>query len=226
MLLWRNSVAAAVAFYRSARYVRRLGIQPFEIRRYLGKAISLSLCYSEIIPDGGFRASVGAGTAAFLCCAYDVVTDWRAFDCSSFRCFDDVLHEVVSEQATRALALDLYDRERNRALDEDGLERGPIALRFILALANANPTQESNEFEVIRLGRLLQIVDDVLDYEDDIAHGDLNCLTSPNRARYLRELISDFEPTEVRRAFGGRSSILAGVIEKARLKAARLAPTG
>ena len=51
----------------------------------------------------------------------------------------------------------------------DGLERGAIALRFILKTMGCEAQREVAWGDLDELGELLQIVDDVLDYEDDVA---------------------------------------------------------
>jgi len=75
------------------------------------------------------------------------------------------------------------------------------------------------------IGRLCQIVDDVLDYEQDIACGDTNCLTSIRRNLYLKQLISKFGSDETQRLFGNVRSALVIAIERARIKAGDLLST-
>jgi hypothetical protein len=67
----------------------------------------------------------------------------------------------------------------------------------------------------------LQIVDDVFDYEDDVAAGEQNCLTTPNRTAYLTLLLEDLNRENSRRLFGPRS-VLVSAIAQARKKARNL----
>jgi hypothetical protein len=190
------------------------------LSRYVRKGVGLSLCYDELAQPKTVAAAARVGTAGFLCCAYDVVTDWRSFEPEARRVFGEILEELVSSQMAKSLAVNLYDIEKSGLLGEDGLERGPIALRFVLAVTS-NGATGLPAYEIDQLGRLLQIVDDVLDYEDDVVRGEVNCLTSANRAMYLRDLIGELHPAEVRRLFGRRCVVLAIVIDRARRKAMR-----
>lgn len=63
-------------------------------------------------------------------------------------------------------------------------------------------------------GKELQIVDDVLDYEQDIEASDTNCLASPRAQEYLDRLIS----SDMRHSFP-QHTLLRQTIERARLKA-------
>lgn len=72
--------------------------------------------------------------------------------------------------------------------------------------------------DVDQLGIHLQIVDDVLDYRDDVVAGDQNCLTADKRDEYLTSLVQTFDETQIKSLFpyGG---ILTYAISKARQQA-------
>jgi hypothetical protein len=72
------------------------------------------------------------------------------------------------------------------------------------------------------LGELLQIVDDVFDYEDDAAAAEQNCLTTAKRNIYLRRLIEGLSRQNTRRLFGHLPSVLVLAIGHARKKARAL----
>jgi geranylgeranyl pyrophosphate synthase len=100
----------------------------------------------------------------------------------------------------------LYDKELLNELEEDGLDRGYIALRFTLRLMGCEKAREGLWPNVDEIGRLFQIVDDVLDYEQDVASGEMNCLNSIRRDEYLRQLIEKFAPSETRNREGSEKS--------------------
>ena len=215
-------VASTSAIIRSVEYGRVLGIKGKEWNRYLKKSISFGLCYAGFGIPGRMQEAWAAGEAAFLCCAYDVVTDWRHFDPEARSIYERILHTRVPQSELQVLVMELYEKECLSLLTEDGLERGSIALRFTLKMMGAEKAREIEWGNIDELGRLLQIVDDVLDYEEDIISGDQNCLASIRRNVYLRELLAKLNPRESRKLFGDRRSVLVAVIEQAGKKAEQL----
>jgi hypothetical protein len=218
-MLITHFTAALCAFLRSVQYARKLEIRRGEWKRYLKKSFSLGLCYAGFATDSKVKEGWMAGEAAFLCCAYDVVTDWRGFDSKSREAFEDILYKRAPAPELQSLAIGLYEKELSNKLEDDGLDRGSIALRFTLKMMGCEKTRESMWGDVDEVGRLLQIVDDVLDYEEDVACGDTNCLTSAKRNMYLRQLLQNMNGVEVRKLFGDVDSILVKVIKRAEQKA-------
>lgn len=213
-------VAALSAFVRSVQYGGVLRISQAERVRYTKKSIRLALCYAGFGTPWNLMEAWKAGEAAFLSCAYDVVTDWRHFDKKARSAFESILTDL-SQLELRELALTLYDKDSNNHLSGDGLERGAIALRFILKTMGCEKQREATWGDLTDLGELLQIVDDVFDYEDDVTAGEQNCLTTVNRDIYLMRLLEGFYPENTRRLFG-RASVLALAIAYARKKGRRL----
>ncbi|MEK6279027.1 MAG: hypothetical protein AABN95_01610 [Acidobacteriota bacterium] len=185
--------------------------------RYIKKSIRLALCYAGFGTPWNFKEAWRAGKAAFLSCAYDVVTDWRHYDKEARTAFESILADS-SHVELQELAMTLYDKDSNNRLSEDGLERGAVALEFILKTMGCEKQRAATWGDLIKLGELLQIVDDVFDYEDDIAAGDQNCLTTANRTAYLKLLLEDLDCENSRRLFGPRS-VLVSAIAHARKKA-------
>ncbi len=224
-MLLNQTVAALSALLRSVEYARLLGIRRRELIRYLKKSVSFGLCYAGFGTPGRVREAWMAGEAAFLCCAYDVVTDWRHFDDTARSGFEIILRARAPEPEIQDLAISLYDKEQFDSLSADGLERGAIALRFTLKMMGCERARETSWRDLDRVGYLLQIVDDVLDYEEDIASGDTNCLKSARRDTYLEWLRSEMGSVEARGLFGDNGSVLVRVIESAWSKAERLVQT-
>lgn len=217
-----HTIAVLSALVWSVKYSRQLNIKAHELKRYLKKSTGLALCYSGFAEVGKIREAWLAGEAAFFCCAYDVVTDWRGFSEKERIKFEEILKKSKMPLELQKLTIGLYEKELFNKLEDDGLDRGAIALRFILKMMKCEKSREIVWQDLDEIGYLLQIVDDVLDYEDDLIYGDMNCLTSERRDIYLVRLIQKFGNVEVRRLFGNENSILIKVIEKARNKAKEL----
>lgn len=216
-MILSHIVAALNAFLRSLQYARALRISRSQRVSYTKKCIRLALCYAGFGTPWNLKEAWKAGEAAFLSCAYDVVTDWRHFDSQARDSFERILIKL-SNVELRKLAMALYDKDSKNQLSVDGLERGAVALEFILKTMECEKQREAKWGDLIKLGELLQIVDDVLDYEDDAAADQQNCLTTPNRTIHLKRLLEDLNRENSRRLFGERS-VLVLAIAQARKKA-------
>lgn len=219
-MILSHMVAALSAFLRSLQYGGALRISRSERVSYTKKCIRLALCYAGFGTPWNLKEAWKAGEAAFLSCAYDVATDWRHFDRQARDSFERILTNL-SNAELRKLAMTLYDKDLNNELSGDGLERGAVALEFILKTMECEEQRAKKWGDLIRLGELLQIVDDVLDYEDDTAAGDLNCLTTTNRVAYLKQLCHTLNRENSQRLFGSRS-VLVFAVAQAREKASKL----
>ena len=186
MRMFCETVSTLSALWMSLRHCRALGIRRGELKRYYLKTLNLALCYRGFVTTRSVSDSMRCGQAAFYCCAYDVITDWRHFDSDRRDWYAKLLRDNLPEKIA-TLALNLYRDEYENRLKWDGLSRGSVALEFISRLIG-NFDELDRQMNVERLGILLQIVDDVLDIEDDIRENSINCLLSPARYRYLRML--------------------------------------
>lgn len=209
-------VAALSAFISSVQYADILRISRSERLSYTKKSIRLALCYAAFGSPWNLKQAWKAGEAAFLSCAYDVVTDWRSFDKEARGSFEKILSQL-SQVELQVLAMTLYEKDSNNNLSDDGLERGAIALEFILITMGCKKQRETTWGDLTELGELLQIVDDVLDREDDLAAGDQNCLLTEKKTVYLMRLLERLNRQNSNRLFG--HSILASAIAHARKKA-------
>lgn len=221
VMILSHIVAALSAFVHSVRYAEVLRICQTERVRYVKKSIRLALCYAGFATPWNTNEAWRAGEAAFLSCAYDVVTDWRDFEAKARSAFESILTDL-SQIELRELALTLYDKDLNNELTGDGLERGAIALKLILKTMGCEKQREAAWGDLTDLGELLQIVDDVLDYEDDAVAGHQNCLIAANRTIYLTRFLEGLNSENSRRLFGRARSVLVFVIARAREKATTL----
>jgi hypothetical protein len=209
-------VAALSAFISSLQYADLLRISRSERVSYTKKSIRLALCYAAFGNPWNLKQAWKAGEAAFLSCAYDVVTDWRRFDKEARGSFEKILSKL-SQVELQVLAMTLYEKDSKNKLSGDGLERGAIALEFILITMGCKKQRETKWGDLTELGELLQIVDDVLDREDDLAAGDQNCLLTEKKTVYLMRLLEGLNRENCNRLFG--HSILGSAIAHARKKA-------
>lgn len=210
-----HCVAISRAVWNAAMHSRQFAITAKEFGRYFAKTINLTLCYMGFQSRGTRREALGLADAAFLCCVYDVATDWRSFDEGCALQFQTALDSLAKADVAQ-LALDLYAREWRGQLSEDGVERGVIALRFVMGMIGRNDSADGWKY----WGTMFQVVDDVLDYEDDARNGDLNCLNSPRAEGYLQHVLSLSE-LELRREFP-HGRVLWFVCRQAHRKAGRL----
>lgn len=209
----RNAVALGTAKLMSLRHSRELEVVPHERRRYFRKAMHFALYFGGFSHTGNMKEMVGAGKAAFLGCSYDVVTDWRKFDPHGLQVFDNQLKQYATP-SLRDLALELYDKDKRDIFTDDGLERGSIAFRFATEMMQVREKLEKNGVHIDETGKILQIVDDVLDFEEDVELGETNCLVTPRRNTYLDALAS----TDIQNHFTPHTPLTV-VIEIARKKA-------
>jgi len=201
--------------YLSLKHIVDLRVEPSQTFRYLLKSLNLYWCYMGF--DQKKLKSLGtmwsASKAAFLCCAYDVVTDWHSFSKRDQLTYQRILTEYASDDLAQ-MAIDLYEKELTSDVRNDGLERGSIAFHFVIKMMEIERNFNDHE----EIGHFLQIVDDILDYESDLLHGDLNCLTTKRKNMYLTLLIKDFTMERAERLFP-HGFFLHKVIRIARKKA-------
>jgi len=212
-------IAVFISLVHSIRHVIDLEICRKEMIRYLKKSINLSLCYVDFLDSTKIRNAPRAGEAAFLCCAYDVVTDWRGFNEKQYFVFKKILLSIVNSEVAE-IALSLYKKEKDELLCDDGLERGEVALKFITVLTGMEERfRERTDFA--KLGRILQIGDDVLDYEDDLRNNELNCLASPRKWDYLKLVASEITDDGIKKLFP-HGKIIKKVLFQVKKKAERM----
>lgn len=217
-----ETISVLAALRMASKYRRPMRIDRVELKRYLFKTFNLALCYRGFATSRSISDSIRCGQAAFYCCAYDVITDWRNFDPDLRVWYEKLLTNNVPAEIAR-LALDLYRDDRENQLERDGLSRGGIAAEFITRLVG-NFDEVNSRFSVEYLGVLFQLVDDVLDIDEDIRDNATNCLLSSSRDDYLKMLII-FDFTTLLRVLP-HAHILVLVAKKAQNQAQRLLNSG
>lgn len=211
-------ISSSVAIFLSLKYLRTLNIRPKEYPRYFIKASNLALCYIAFTKSNSTRVSYLAGVAGFLCCSYDVVTDWRNFDKTYYKIYLDILNQNAEAELVD-LTKTLYEKETKANLKFDGLERGIVAFKFVTKMLGTFEYYKSI-CDVDKVGMLLQIGDDILDYEKDLNAGDLNCLLTTNKNYYLEVYVKELTLDVIKKLF--RNGIIFSYVIKKSLNKANL----
>ncbi len=209
----RYVLAAFSSAYLNLKHGTQLELRTNEERRFAKKARNLAVLYSDFTETRSPVATLRATEAGLLCTAYDVASDWRKFDPRSAQTFQELLVQYCSPYE-RNVATDLYDRDKKNELKDDGLERGSVCLELIVSMMDIRDEFTQRGIDILIAGRELQIIDDILDYEDDKKVGDTNCLTSPNATSHLEEVLR----SKTLELFPEHTA-LRQTIERARLKA-------
>ena len=158
------------------------GIWPTDRLQLFKKSIRLYLSFLAFTdPERPFDQLQNAMLCAILSAVYDYDTDWT-FGNRQGDNFFSLLPRIKSEEA-RTLAASLFKRDANHNLSDDGLERGSVALRFYWLVINSVWMRSYTPEQICSFGRKLQIIDDILDREGDLAAGDTNCLLLNGRTQ-------------------------------------------
>ncbi len=222
MIAGRHPIAVGSALASSLRYGKQLGIPRGEWSRYLRKSANCALCYVGLGQRRGIVEAWRAGQAAFVSTAFDVLTDWRPIDDAGARTFRAIVASFVVDSTTRQVAEDLFVSKRNGAFGHDGLERGIGALRYIVRVMGCEPACLARWGDLDVVGETLQLIDDILDFEDDVRRGELTCLTSPRARTYLGTFIHRHETGELARWFGRDRTVLRLDVDRAVERARQL----
>lgn len=202
------------------KYITVLQITDGEKKRYFVKCRNLALLYIGFSQKRTQTEVKGAAKAAFLSCAYDVCSDWR--EPKDFSPIFEVIMKAESPDLAN-IAIHLFQRDIAGKLKQDGLERGVVALIFIAKCMDVHDELDALIVGGIeKLGMLMQIVDDILDYKVDLASGDQNCLKSKKKEEYLQMLTTEFSNQRVNTIFP-KASLLRFTVKRVTRKATKLA---
>lgn len=178
--LCANSKTEAISMSDSLceKYLKKLQITDDEKQRYFEKSRNLTLMYLWFLDSKSHTKKQldWCAVAAFLSCAYDVCTDWWRDD--RFRgVFQEILYEQVSNDLS-LLAMNLYDKDVQGKLANDGLERWAITMQFISWCTWISKFDFQRRFgiSIEKMWEYLQMVDDIIDVEEDIAKWEHNFL--------------------------------------------------
>lgn len=219
----RNTVAALIdghAMIQSLmnQYADTLKLNPTETKRFIRKSQNLFLMYLGFAKDRTYRAIDGAALSWFLSAYYDWVTDGPRAGAEAQEGLLGVLKKISQNTWANGLVQDMLQKDVSKTLADDGLERGAISFIFILEMMGLREEYEK-KCDIQEVGKMLQVIDDIDDWEDDTAQWDWNVLNTPKASEYLNRLEVCFADNGAS-IFPGKLLIL--FIEKARKKAKNL----
>src|SRR3989344_8940869 len=152
------------------------------------KSLNLFVCFLAFCdnerPEKQLR---GAMLSAVLSALYDYETDWIRIENLENSLYMELLKKYVPESAARLSAEHLFLADWQNNLSQDGLERGSVALAFYHELIASQWLRQYPADQILKFGRALQIVDDLLDLKEDKAEGHTNCLLLGTSRQYARE---------------------------------------
>ena len=131
--------------------------------------------------------TVKAMICAFLSAVYDYETDWCPVLSASASIFLQLLDLYVDDPVVKQKAAELFIADLNGRLSKDGLERGSGAFRFYCSVINSKWLAEYSSEQLDEFGRLLQQVDDLLDFANDKKRGEANCFAGDRADFYSEE---------------------------------------
>jgi hypothetical protein len=163
--------------YQLAASLARANMKAFDIppaRRfsYGVKSCNLAACFLGFSVREDERFYRKSAELGFLASTFDLVSDGLHFDSDAFRTYGNLVRALVEPEVAE-ITLGLMERKRQGRLGAQGLERGIESLRIIIKHLGVEEYWQSEE-DLNQVGILCQVVDDVLDFENDIARRELN----------------------------------------------------
>lgn len=127
-----------------------------------------------------------------LASLFDLTSDGLLYDKDAVLQFRNFVHEILGPELAD-LSLSVLNQKRTGGFELDGLYRGVPTLKIIIQHLRAEGYWP-NESEIAKAGILCQIVDDIVDYRDDLADGGLNFLRHKSWRAHVRSLMDwDYE---------------------------------
>jgi hypothetical protein len=114
---------------------------------------------------------------AMLSAIYDYDTDWKKstkFDKTIL--FFSLLDKYINNKKACKIAKELFIKDYEKKLSNNGLERGSEALLFYVLVIKSQWMKRYSMEEINTFGRKLQTIDDVFDIIKDWKNKDKNCL--------------------------------------------------
>jgi hypothetical protein len=182
------------------------------------KSANLAICFLGFAGHSGenvFRRSAELG---FLASIFDLVSDGLRFESTAMTLFESLVKSTVDKDVAQII-FNLMTRKQERRFTSCGLDRGVDALRIVIKHLQAEDYWAS-ESEIHEAGTLCQIVDDVLDYEKDVARHELNFLGHRDSKMHIQQLMNWDYKRQLH--YSCYPSVLFGVIRKAQAKAKKL----
>ena len=153
------------------------------------KAVSLYLSFLAFTDESRPLSQLDRAMAcAVISAVYDYDSD-HEFGNRGGRNFLTVLHQMVDSVPAKALAIRLFEKDTTHSLSAGGLERGSVALHVYRLVIGSAWMQGYSDADIDIFGRRLQMIDDLLDFENDRLAEDMNCfLDTEHQGQYVAEV--------------------------------------
>lgn len=174
---------AAGAAYRASR---RIDVPLRTVARYTCKSGNLAVCFLGLSVHAGYAAFKRSAELGMLASLFDLVSDELRFNDRYLRYFRDVLTQTVSPEV-EAVSAYLLETKKNHSFRMSGLERGVGAFRAIIK--HLESEADWNDFQIVRSGIMLQIVDDLLDHRQDLARDELNFVRGGEAVSHIQSFL-------------------------------------
>lgn len=212
-LEWRDFLVQMFHEYRD-----EMSMSPEESKKFFSKCKNLFLCYLGFSSQNTSEEAHGAAVSAFLSAYYDWVTDGPRPTPEARDKFTSVLKTLSNKEEANEMVLDMLQKDVTKNLSEDWLERGATSFIFILEMMwlRSEYDKKSDTWEV---GLMLQVIDDIDDYEQDKKDGDWNVFCTERARQYYERMEACF-PDNGKSIFPG--AILPWFIGRMRKKAKKI----
>lgn len=199
-------------------YRTKMDMSILESKRFFPKCHNLFVSYLAFGQNWSREEVYWAAISAFLSAYYDWVTDGPRPTPEAQKQFMEILNVLSPITSANKSVEDMLQKDIWGILAEDGLERWSISFIFILqTMGILNDFQAKCDVEEV--GKMLQVIDDIDDYESDKENWDWNVFCT-ERAKYYYGRIEDCFPDNWASIFPGK--ILHWFIGKMREKAKKI----
>lgn len=111
-----------------------MDMSPEESKKFFSKCKNLFICYLGFSSQNTSAEARGAAVAAFLSAHYDWVTDGPRTTPEARDKFISLLNTLSIKKEANEMVLDMLQKDVNKNLSQDGLERGVNSFIFILEM--------------------------------------------------------------------------------------------
>ncbi len=202
-------------------YRNEIGLKIFESKKFFTKCHNLFLMYLEFAKNPTKEETSWAAISAFLSAYYDWVTDGSRISREAQSKFLEILWKLSTKSRLNSLIKDMLEKDITKTLDNDWLERGSASFVFILEMMWLRNKYEQ-KCDIWEVWRMLQVIDDIDDYEKDRANWDWNVFCTEQVQFYYERMEVCFPDNGVS-IFPGK--ILPWFIWRMRKKAKKILPT-
>ncbi len=170
------------------KYSVQLKMNIFEQKKIFTKSHHLFLMYRGFSDINTQETSWWAVRSAFLSATYDWITDGPKKSPQLQQKFLKILREIAPHNSMNAKIEEMVYRDVDWELQDDGLERGTISFVSVLEEMGVLSIYQARWLNLEEIGAMLQIIDDIDDFEKDTVAWDWNALNTPRKQEYVHRM--------------------------------------